>query len=604
MTTFGFASSISFGLLLVTLLQVQDGALGFSLTLTPAINKGVRSASASGSLSTTQQFSGSRFQHKSLNQSTIKSQFTSSSTLFASSNSEEGAGAGEGKSEGYIPPEAFQTKSKTNIPYPKIGDLVRFYDLDGGRKDGQELVGKLTYIQPRGSDWLAEVTELDNVGDGYYAEYPSRKRRKSKLYNLGEVSPCIGSYVRSEDAFKIPTDPMGNVRPMFEAYDLEGYEGPAAVPVNKDIVQEDLAKYGALKGQLLKDALIAGLIGTVIAQFVGGFSTALVYFAGAIAGVGYLFFLSVKTDTLGSVEAKLGSNVANLRFALPLLVLLGVAFQNIASGGTEVSMENVFNSVTKEQFGAAMLGFLTYRLPLFGSQLAPLVGESAGLVLPGSAGIALQMAKDAKQSSTSGKSSKNIFGKDLTTLFVISGPSGTGKTELCKKLVEDSEGKLVEPKLLDKIADPIVFEQLQARDELLQVDSSGRYSLTKDSIFNTAGKFMGEDGEEMDQVLVIDADVELTKKLTALGGIRLVGVWVGLDELGKFESRLDAQIEAGKIPIPVGETAESVRRSKIRGIVSDIEFGVVSGIFEFTVLNDNFDDSLKQLKNAAQYCFE
>ena len=50
----------------------------------------------------------------------------------------------------------------------------------------------------------------------------------------------------------------------------------------------------------------------------------------------------------------------------------------------ELSLDNTFNSVSKEQFRAAMLGFLTYRLPLFASQLLPLVGESAGMVLPGS----------------------------------------------------------------------------------------------------------------------------------------------------------------------------------------------------------------------------
>lgn len=81
-------------------------------------------------------------------------------------------------------------------------------------------------------------------------------------------------------------------------------------------------------------------------------------------------------------------------------------------------------------------------------------------------------------------------------------------------------------------------------------------------------------------------------------------MWVGLDELSKFEERIDAQIESGKISVPEGETAESVRRTKIRAIVSDIEFGVMSGIFEFTILNDDFDKSLKQLKSAAEYCFE
>jgi hypothetical protein len=398
---------------------------------------------------------------------------------------------------------------------------------------------------------------------------------------------------------------MGNVRPLFPQFNLVDYEGPAAIPVNQGVLESDAEKYGQLKGQLLKDALIAGLIGTAIAGLVSGFGTALVYFAGAIAGVGYLFFLSVKTDTLGSPDAKFGSSVSNLRFALPLIVLVLVAFQNIVGGDTELSLNNIFNSVTKEQFGAAMLGFLTYRLPLFLTQLFPLVGESAGMVLPGSAGIAMQMAREAKANEGNNKGKKaNIFDEDLTTVFVVSGPAGTGKPELCKKLIEDSGGKLIKPTYLDKVSNPIVYEKLESRDELLQVDPTGRYALTKDSIFNSAGKFTSEDGEEKDQIIVIDADVKLTKKLTALGGIRLVGVWVGLDALDKFEARLDEEIQSGKIPIPVDETPDTVRRSKIRGIVKDIEYGVVSGIFEFTVLNDDFDESLKQLKSAADYCFD
>ena len=446
---------------------------------------------------------------------------------------------------------------------------------------------------------------MDNVGGGYYAEYSYRKRPKSKLYKLEQLSPLIGSYVRTEDAFKVPTDASGRVSPFFEQYNLVDYEGPSAIPVNQNILQTDLELYGMLKGQLLKNAAIAGLIGTVVANLVGGLNDAVIYFIGAIAGVGYLFFLSIKTDTLGSPGAKFGANVANLRFALPLIVLLGVALQNLASGGVDSTMDNLFNSVTRDQFAAAMCGFLTYRIPLFISQLGPIIGETAGMTLPGSAGIAMEMAKEAKQakqSSTENKSS--IFMQDLATVLVVSGPAGTGKSELVDKLIEDSGGKLIAPAYLDRVANPIMFEQLENRNEILQVDITGRYGLTKSSLLDAAGKYMNENGEEMDQVVVIDANVELSKKLTNLGGIRLVGVWVALDELDKFELGLKKQVESGKIPVPEGETPDSVRRAKIREIVKDIEYGVVSGIFEFTVLNDDFDDSLLQLKNAAEYCFK
>lgn len=130
----------------------------------------------------------------------------------------------------------------------------------------------------------------------------------------------------------------------------------------------------------------------------------------------------------------------------------------------------------------------------------------------------MQMAQEAKNSSKL-QPNKNILADDLTTVFVVSGPAATGKTELCTKLIEVSDGKLVGPTYLDKIADPITFEQLESRGELLSVDSSGRYTLTKDTVMNTAGTFKNEDGEEKDQILVIDADVALTKKLTQISGI-------------------------------------------------------------------------------------
>lgn len=364
-----------------------------------------------------------------------------------------------------------------------------------------------------------------------------------------------------------------------------------------------------MKNKLLKDAAIAGLIGTVIAQITRGLDDALIYLAGAIAGIGYLFFLSIKTDTLGSNDAKLGSNVSNLRFGLPLLVLVGVSIQNLIAGDASPVLADggtmtIFRSVSPEQFGAAMLGFLTYRIPLFLSQLTPILSESAELVLPGSAGVAMQMANDAKNAKNDkGKKKSSMFGgANLTTILLISGPEGTGKSKLVSKLIENSQGKLVAPTRVDIIAEPILYEQLLAKNAILQIDESGRYALTKDGILSAARK--PKDGEDIDQVVVVDADVNLSKKLVNLGGTRLVGVWIGLDELAKFESNIREELDSGAITIPEDETKESVLRAKIRAIVKDIEYGVVSGIFEFTVLNDDFDKSLLQLKDAADYCFE
>ena len=105
------------------------------------------------------------------------------------------------------------------------------------------------------------------------------------------------------------------------------------------------------------------------------------------------------------------------------------------------------------------------------------------------------------------------------------------------------------------------------------------------------------------KVVVVDADVDLAKKLRKLPGSRLIGVWVGLDSMEKFEANLKKQIESGELVIPEGETEESVVRAKVKEIVQNIEYGVVSGMFEFTILNDDTDASVAQLREAAEFCF-
>jgi len=63
-------------------------------------------------------------------------------------------------------------------------------------------------------------------------------------------------------------------------------------------------------------------------------------------------------------------------------------------------------------------------------------------------------------------------------------------------------------------------------------------------------------------------------------------------------------VDSGEIAVPEDETRESVVRARVREVVQEIEFGISSGIFEFTILNENEADSLKQLQEAANYSFK
>ena len=518
----------------------------------------------------------------------------------------------------YTPPEEAEksNKSKSKLPQPKIGDVVRYFDMDGGLVDGQLLVGKISLIQPIRSEptsedgtnkWLVEINEMEDVGDGYYADYPSRKRRKCALRKLEEISPLPASFVRTEDAYKVPIE-RGTNRPLtsHSRYDLIGYEGPAAVPINEDVVKTDGENYGKIKSDLIRNSAIAGAAGAIVAQLVMGSNAAVIYAAGAFAGVAYLFLLGVKTDTVGSADAKLGSNVSNLRFVFPGLILVGVAVNNMMSGDDNpVLTPGLFSTVTPQQFGAAMAGFLTYRVPLFVSQLSPVISESATEMIPGSAGMAVRLAQDAKKRGVDMSLLEDSSAKKdgLTTVFLVSGPEATGKTTLVNKLLE-SDSRFVRPALVDKIVDGVKFERLQQRGEFLEVDESGRYGLSKEGVLKAAEQSPGDSANGEQKVVVVDANVDLAKRMVSLSGARLVGVWIGLDDLDKFESRLKTKISSGVVPIPEDETDDDVLRTKIRQVVKDIEFGVVSGVFEFTILNEDVDESFKQLKDAASYCFK
>ena len=551
------------------------------------------------------------------------------------------ASSSSGSGGGYIRQGDELAAKQREPPYPKIGDCVCFYDVDGGQADGQALVGKISLIQRilGSSDdddgdgtnkWLVEITELEDVGDGYYAEYPSRKRRnKRSLRNLEDIAPLAASFVRTEDAYKVPSDAgTGRPIPLFPGYKLKGYGGPAAVPVNEDVVQDDLERYADLKIKLLRDAFLAGLAGALITDLARGLDDAIVYFSGALAGVGYLFFLSIKTDTIGSDGGKLGKDVSNFRFVLPAVVLVGIAIRNLALGDASPlgasGPTNMFSTVTQEQFACAMIGFLTYRIPLFVGQLAPVFGDSAGSLLPGSAGMAFQMAQEAKAAREAGETlgeADSPFGKDLTPVLLVCGPPGTGTTSLVQRLIAEDD-RFVAPKLVDRVKDPATFERLETREEFLKLDDSGRYGLTAQGVLTAAASAEEEaraaaaaeaSGEEEEdtaaadknfgKVVVVDADVDLAKKLRQLPGSRLIGVWVGLDSMEKFEANLKKQIESGELTIPEGETEESVIRAKVKEIVQNIEYGVVSGMFEFTILNDDIDTSMVELKKAAEYCF-
>lgn len=519
---------------------------------------------------------------------------------------------------------------------PKVGDVVRYYDLDGGEEKGQVKVGKVSYVfgSRAYGGFSVELYELEDVGDGYFAEYASalrsRKGRKTER-RLEEVSPIAASFVGSEQAYKVPIDAVTKLpKPRQETYDIDEYEGPSFyATIDENVLEKDAENYTALKLKLFRNVLLTGLVGTIITNASYGNELAIIYFSGTVASLLYLFLLSVKTDTVAvnsqdNTKNLAGTPIANLRFGAPVLVLVGVSIWNSQKmssglGGDDFTMR-LFDTVTREQFAAAVLGFLTYRLPLFVGQIRDafkaLEAENsdgsisdAGIQLPGSAGVAAKLLGRGTQVGSDGTESVS---NDMVTILLVSGPQATGRSELVQRLLDSDDynlSRLVAPKRVFRNVDGATYERLERRNEFLETNESDSSGLTADGILDAAAGL--EEGVQVPNknVVVIDASVELAKKLTTVNlgeNTRLIAVWVGLNSVKDFEQRLEQDIQSGDLVVPKDESKESFMRGRIKDIINEIDFGLGSGIFEFTILNDagDPDKSLKELKEAASYAFK
>jgi hypothetical protein len=154
--------------------------------------------------------------------------------------------------------------------------------------------------------------------------------------------------------------------------------------------------------RIIKTTLLFGGVGSVISFPIFGLDVTIPYASGAAAGGLYLFLLGKKIDGVGAsytlsntTYSKVDSIASNLRLFVPVALMGGLAFKN--SLEAEIPLKGL-NTVTKEQFLAAALGFLTYRIAIFASEIASeLRLEDILSILPGSAAEMYRQAKKMKK---------------------------------------------------------------------------------------------------------------------------------------------------------------------------------------------------------------
>lgn len=99
----------------------------------------------------------------------------------------------------------------------------------------------------------------------------------------------------------------------------------------------------------------------------------------------------------------------------------------------------------------------------------------------------------------------------------------------------------------------------------------------------------------------MDAERPLVKVLMGVGYVELIGVWVSLDSIEAIEGRIRATLTKDGVS-PDSPDLESDVRGLVRQAVDDIEFGVMSGVFDFTVINNSdVEESMETVRRAVEF---
>jgi len=468
---------------------------------------------------------------------------------------------------------------------PQVGDVVKMPSKWPGEWD----VAQVDFVQFVGSRSAYEVDllPLKPIGNDLWC-MPGRRPPTVHL-DVAKLGRLPSEYVPERDAYRV------------NQADLEPLGGRKAE--DPDVTAQGLAEYDELKAGLLREAALLGVAGAAVSLPFFGSDVAGAFAAGSAAGCLYLLALQRETEALtgGGGMNKVVAALVGGRLALPAVVLAVLASRGLAANDGQATLA----LVPREQFGAVVLGFLTYKAPLLVRQIVRALSElssnedaqaplTAGAMPTGSLGVLTKVVQanlKNREASTAG-GERPMAGAAGKRLVVLCGPSGVGKSTIIGRLLAEKPDKFdfsvsstTRPPRVGEV-DGVDYTFLSdARfDEMVENDEFVEWALVGGQRYGTSVRAI-ESVMASGKICLLDLDVQGVQSITERSSLNPFCIWVAAPSLDALRARLRARGT---------EDSQQIER-RIARAMTEIELSLSARCFDKTVLNEDLDTAYEEI---------
>lgn len=459
---------------------------------------------------------------------------------------------------------------------PRPGDIV----LYPGRWRDEEKVGLVDgvrYVEYR-SSYNVDVLEMNDIGGGLYAVQGGLRGKSKRWFDVGDVRVAAGATYNSQlDAYRVE-----NVK--------TGYK---EVVEDEEARERALAEYEELKQKMLAEAAFAACGGAALAYLFLGSQISSAFGIGGVAGFGYLLILQRSVDNLGKVP----SAFFLFRYAMPALPFLLLSLKTARIYHGFHGPINILNAIPRQEAVAAILGFLTYKVPVLRRTGSEVLKSLATVERGGTMGMAANIAVTAARTfSPSGSSPDHLTSPQKKTILVFAGPSGVGKSTLINRLMDSYPSGLAfsvshttrDPREGEVDGVDYNFISKEEFESKIASDDFIEYAQVHEYYYGTSYQAV-EDIAAQGSLCVLDVDVQgvesLRRRALSLNW-DLKFIWVAPPSLDALRERLMQR----------HSETESSLKLRLEDAQKEMEYAATHNVFDLTLINDNIDSAYRELK--------